>query len=205
MPEDMSDDMPDEPVVVNGRYCTVAEVRQALRAPSDDESLSWDSGSFNNSLSRNILSAESWIDDYCDQSFDAAAEDASDLVLRIALDGQTILTGPAASAAATLTISGTELEDDSWIWCVDETGRNRIARHIELLRLRNPGPVTVSARWGWPAIPHGVKTAAINLAAHWFTLESQSGMSARPQMGYIASIPWQIKPQLLRYRSPVIV
>ena len=195
---------------MDGRYATVAEVRLALRAPANASATSWAAGDFDPVLSRHLLAAEEWIDNHCGQRFTAAGDDPTGMALRVAGDDRIILTGPAATNEATVVVAGTTVT--GWRWLLDDTYRGGVARHIELpVRAmvsphRTRRPATVTARWGWPAVPSGIKTVAIDLAAHQFMMEEQiSNTAGMPSMGYVSPVPRNLRLMLTQYRHPNVL
>jgi len=188
---------------VDGRYATVAEVRLALRAPSNAASTSWGDGStFDTPISRLIHSAEAWIDAHCEQKFDVAASVPSARNFRVG-GGNIVLTDPAATPEAEVSFSGNIFS--GWSWLSDQTGLDGVARHIDLIRTVKYGTeVTISARWGWPTVPAGIKTATIDLATHWFSMEENISRSQNFNGVYQPSVPYRLRPLLTQFRAPAI-
>ena len=93
----------------------------------------------------------------------------------------------------------------AWEWVSDETSRGGVCRHISLDHPPKYGvEVKVSTRWGWPEVPAGIKTATIDLAAHWFSMEENISRAQSQSSLYQPSVPYRLRPILTQFRAPAL-
>lgn len=193
--------------VTNG-YCTLAEVKAALRlTDSTDDSL----------LERAIEGASRRIDGYCGRWFYKTASTAVKLYAR---SPYVILTQDIANTTVTLKTDddGDGVFEDTWIQGTDYqleptavalsgfpyyrvVAIGSKAFPVELLQPL-PAQIELTAQWGWDAIPHDVREACILLAMRQFArLNAALGVVGFADMAIqVRAVDPDVRDMLARYR-----
>lgn len=159
------------------RYTTLEAVKEGMRAPTNREAATWQEGDYDNAIDQTIRSAEAWIDSYCNRTF--------------------TLAGDALISRSYPQYSVEHVDTDDYIGMATAVGWTRgrvvaVENGVSVYRgvraspgvgashlIRSEGqlqPVTVSARWGWPRVPDGVRWAATMLSIRRFKRMSETAL-----------------------------
>ena len=171
------------------RYTTVAAVEQMLKAPTNREAATWQSGEYDHRIEQAIRMAEGQVDSRCGRRFDPAGPAATRRVYRrwqwerlltddyvgdptLTIGGETVAGGwvrhpvcrqhPSVYSGVRFRPSGRSFDTGRTSWSSSglEWGSPATAADLPA--------VTVTARWGWDRVPDAVSWAAALLAVKYF-------------------------------------
>jgi len=193
--------------VTNG-YCTLAEVKAALRLTDNtDDTL----------LERAIEGASRRIDGYCNRWFYKTSSTAVKLYAR---DSYTLLTQDIANTTVTLKTDddGDGTFEDTWVLGTDFQLEPTavilsgfpyyrvvaIGSKTFPLQTLEPTPpqIELTAQWGWNAVPHDVREASILLSMRQFArLNAALGVVGFADMAVqVRSVDPDVRDMLAPYR-----
>ena len=184
-----------------GRYTALKTVKQALRAPSSAQARSWAANEWDPLIEAAIGSAEELIDSTCGRSFDPAPT-AAKAREWWPTHPQILVVGDVTGTGTTIAVAGGTLPASTWRWQTPPSSVSPGRRLIAVAPMRWPvgESVTVTARWGWPAVPDAVKTAATLMAARYFRrLDTPLGLV---DVGDIAAYVPRLDPDVKTLLAP---
>ena len=165
----------EEPV---GRYVTLDEMKLVMRSPENPEAVSFLDGTLDDDLLRLLDTAEEEADAYCGRTFTPpAAEEVRSYPVHT---GGLVLTDDVATSQGmrVATDTGQQLQFMAgWNWYTG-AGPNarRPGRNLTVYGC-GPGPVTVTARYGWPnGPPSAVKSAVMLRVNRLFARQSTAAL-----------------------------
>ena len=187
------------------RYTDAATVKQALRAPQNAQARTWADRELDPLIEASIGAAEELIDSTCGRSFDPAPEEpeARDYW---ATHPRLLVVDDATGDNTTVAVNGVEVVWWRWETPPWETrpARRLVAVPPHRWPLASEGPVTVTARWGWPAVPASVRTAATLMASRYFRrLDTPLGLVDVGDMAaYVPRLDPDVKTLLAPFCGP---
>ena len=155
------------------RYASMAQIRLALRVPTDDGASSWMDDTWTDALRLAAESSEDMIDEHCDRRFDETTEARTFVV-----DHPVYLDVGDWTAITSVVADGDTLDTEDWRAAV---GPVRFRPANGLVRRGGVWPngkdVVVTGSWGWADVPNPVCQATVMMAARLFKrLDSPLGV-----------------------------